>query len=136
MWLSGLNMIRDRPLLGFSNRRNFIIWYNTKYRDPMSLETVPGHVHNSIIQTAVLHGVPGLGLLLWWLAALWRIGTRTGDLVPILLIGTFINAQVDFTLADGQRALMLYTLIGLLLGGYSTASFHRRTRPPHSATHR
>jgi len=121
MWYSGLTMVRDRPLLGFTSRRNFIIWYSTRYRDPGALETVPGHVHNSVIQTAILHGVPGLGLLCWWLLALWRgasLATDDDDLSALqpLLLAALVNAQVDFVIADGQRAMMLYTLCGFLLG--------------------
>jgi O-antigen ligase len=120
MWFSGLQMVRDRPLLGFTSRRNFIIWYSTRYRDPGALETVPGHVHNSVLQTAILHGIPGLGLLIWWLAVVWRAGQSrpTPDMAAIqpLLLAVFINAQVDFVIADGQRAMMLYVLLGLLLG--------------------
>lgn len=120
MWYSGLMMVRDRPLLGFTSRRNFIVWYSTRYRDPGALETVPGHVHNSTIQTAILHGVPGLGLLCWWLLALWRRGRATAseDLAALqpLLLAALVNAQVDFVIADGQRAMMLYTLCGFLLG--------------------
>ncbi len=139
MWTSGMAMIRDRPLLGFASRRNFIVWYSTRYRDPGAIETVPGHVHNSVLQTAILHGVPGLGLLVWWFAALWRragLAGRAGLAAGIqpLLLAAFVNAQVDFIVADGQRAMMLYTLAGLLLaaGGpavYSTAKRPRAVRP-------
>lgn len=131
MWNSGMRMLRDRPLLGFASRRNFMHWYESTYRDPNAEETdTPGHVHNSVLQTAILHGVPGLGLLLWWLLIIWRqawrlFGRATGPLAPLalsaapLLIAVAVNAQFDFVIADGQRAMMFYTLTGLILGACS-----------------
>ncbi len=72
MWGAALRMMRNRPLAGVGTREAFIREYATRYKDPAASELRPGHVHNSYLQTAVLHGVPGLGLLLWWLAVLWN----------------------------------------------------------------
>jgi O-antigen ligase len=135
MWASGLMMIRDQPLLGFASRRNFIECYGERYRDPASEEKIiPGHVHNSVLQTAILHGIPGLGLALWWLLVLLRkarvLYLRAGsirdpEISPLALalapmvIAVLINAQFDFVIADGQRAMMFYTLTGLMLGAAS-----------------
>jgi len=120
MWVSGQAMVRDRPLLGFASRRNFIVWYSTHYRDPFVVETVPGHVHNAFLQTAILHGIPGLGLLCWLLVCLWRRGDGGSPDLSValqpMLLAVLVNSQVDFVLADGQRAMMFYTLSGLLLG--------------------
>jgi O-antigen ligase len=130
LWASGLKMVRDRPLAGFATRDNFQAQYSSRFRSPQSEEKgTPGHVHNSYIHTAVLHGIPGLGLVLWLLCVLWRnirsvsAGVRNGpwkqaaamSLAPIFL-SVLVNAFFDFVLADGQRAMMFYTLTGLLLG--------------------
>ena len=130
LWMSGLKMVRDRPLAGFATRDNFQAQFTAKYRSPQSEEKgTPGHVHNSYIHTAVLHGIPGLGLLLWFLAVLWKnirsssAGERDGPwknaaamaLAPVFL-AVLVNSFFDFVLADGQRAMMFYALTGLLLG--------------------
>lgn len=128
MWTAGLRMIRDRPWMGVGGRRRFIAIYESGYRPPDSRESKPGHVHHSFIQAAVLHGLPGLGLLAWWLAVLARHAAHgtsrrapSGSLpagaarIP-LLVAVLVNACFDFVLADGQHALMWYALTGLLLG--------------------
>lgn len=126
MWWSGLRMVRDRPLLGFAGRGAFIAAYESDYRAPDAHEPRPGHVHQSLLQAAVLHGVPGLGLLGWWLAVLLRLalGARDGPairwplapaLLPLLAV-VLVNAQFDFVLADGQHAMLWTVLTGLLLG--------------------
>jgi len=133
LWASGLRMVRDRPLAGFATRDKFQEQFNAGYRSPYSEDKgTPGHVHNSYIQSAVLHGIPGLGLVLWFLAVLWRnirhsaAGERDGPwektaavaLAP-LFIAVLVNSFFDFVFADGQRAMMFYTLTGLLLGSIS-----------------
>ena len=133
LWMSGLAMVRDRPLAGFATRENFQGQYAATYRSPLAEEKgTPGHVHNSYIHSAVLHGIPGLGLVLWLLAVLWANirAASAGDndspwkqaaalaLAP-LFIAVLVNSFFDFVLADGQRALMFYVLAGLLLGSIS-----------------
>jgi len=138
MWSAGCRMIRARPLAGFASRRRFMDAYESGYRDASALEPRPGHVHNSYLQTGVLHGIPGLGLLLWWLTALWRLATAPvrqpegspawrEALIP-LLVAVLVNAAFDFVLADGQHALMWYALTGLLLGAAATVPSRARTR--------
>ena len=132
MWHSGLAMIRDRPLAGFTSKLRFKEEYWTKYRAAYTTEPrPPGHVHNSVIQVAVFHGVPGLGLFLWWfmviLRSAWALrdfAVRAADpyrgllaraVFPLLLAAS-INAQFDFIIVEGQRAMMFYCLTGLILG--------------------
>jgi hypothetical protein len=141
MWKAGVHMLRDRPLLGLTGRRAFIKEYSTRYRDPNSFETTPGHVHNSYLQTAILHGIPGLGLLLWWLYVLFLRAVRlmrhpphrqdphTTALqaaLPALIIAVLVNGFFDYVIADGQRAMMFYTLSGLILS--SAIPSTRRSR--------
>ena len=135
MWKSGLKMIADRPLLGFKSRHGFMQEYRKEYRDPRSEERgTPGHVHNSTLQTAILHGIPGLLLFGWFFVALWRkawwfyrrtaklkdslLRAGADALIPLLL-AVLVNTQFDFIVADGQRAMMLYVLTGLVLGSLS-----------------
>jgi O-antigen ligase len=133
-------MVRDRPLAGFATRDNFQAQYSSRFRSPLSEEKgTPGHVHNSYIHSAVLHGIPGLGLVLWFLCVLWRnirsasAGVRDGpwkqaaamSLAPVFL-AVLVNSFFDFVLADGQRAMMFYVLAGLLLG---SVALTRRASP-------
>ncbi len=133
MWTSGLRMIRDRPFTGIGGRRNFIRTYEARYRHRDSREPEPGHVHHSYIQTAVLHGVPGLGLLGWWLAVLLRhaLAVRRsipwGETLIPLTTAVLVNAGFDFVLADGQHAMMWHALTGLLLGSATAPAL--RTPP-------
>ena len=140
MWLAGTRMVRARPFQGFASRRNFISEYSARYRDPNSIEATPGHVHNSPLQVAILHGIPGLGLLAWFFTVLWVKSWRlfaaagrapSGTARPLaqalfpLLIAFLVNAQFDFVVADGQRAMMFYALFGLILGSVT----ENRARP-------
>lgn len=135
MWGSGIRMIADRPVFGFRSRHNFMEEYRARYRDPESEEQgTPGHVHNSVLQTTILHGIPGLLLFGWLFVALWRrawwwyrrtmkiedplLRALAGALIP-LLAAVLVNAQFDFIIADGQRAMMFYVLTGLILGSLS-----------------
>jgi len=142
LWKSGMRMIRDRPLVGFAGRRNFMRFYEIKYREPWTrvIET-PGHVHNSIIHSAVLFGVPGLGLFLWWITILfqkawsrWRCAGLYRDpvtaslalaLLP-MLVAMAVNSQFDLAVAESQRAMMFYALTGLILGATTTVGKNRR----------
>ncbi|MEK7475983.1 MAG: O-antigen ligase family protein [Candidatus Coatesbacteria bacterium] len=123
MWSAAARMIRARPIEGVASRARFAGAYPS-FRDEDALEARPGHVHNSYLQTAVLHGLPGLGLLLWWLAVLGRLALVQGPAYEAawpLLIAVLVNAVFDFVLADGQHALMWYVLAGLLLGSQTPA---------------
>jgi len=127
MWAGGCRMIRARPLAGFTSRSRFADAYSAEYRDAQSREPRPGHVHNSYLQAAVLHGIPGLGLLLWWLAGLVRLALRSREAAAVpLLVAVFVNAGFDFVLADGQHALMWFALVGLLLGSGVRAALGAR----------
>jgi O-antigen ligase len=148
LWGSGIKMIRDRPLAGLAGRRNYREWYERVYRDPRSIvpkAETPGHVHNSILQAAVLHGVPGLGLMLWWITVLFRKALRLWqgaerirdpDLAPLafaflpMLTAVCVNSLFDFVVAESQRAMMFYTFTGLILGALSTSTIkHAKRRP-------
>ncbi len=147
MWKSGLAMIRDRPLAGFTSKRRFKDEYWTKYRAAYTTEPrPPGHVHNSVIQVAIFHGIPGLGLFLWWFIVIFRRAWALRDF-PVraqdphrgllaravfpLLLAVSINAQFDFIVVEGQRAIMFYSLAGLLMGcaqGLSATNLRPRPR--------
>ena len=145
LWRSGCHMVRDRPLAGFTGRRKFMDALYGRYQLPGGTYSLPraGHVHNSFLQTAVLHGVPGLGLLLWWLAVLCRMAWRArgtcaarfyedGALLArglvAMLIGVLLNAQFDFVLGHGgQHSIVFYALTGTILGSLIAPRGGRRS---------
>jgi O-antigen ligase len=73
MWQAGLRMVRDAPLLGLGP--GGVRQHYPEYRDPRTLRSHTGHLHNNLVQIAAERGL--LGLLTWswiWVVFFVRAG--------------------------------------------------------------
>jgi putative inorganic carbon (HCO3(-)) transporter len=127
MWKSGLQIIRDHPLLGIGTANVEKIY--PKYRQPEAMEPNAGHLHNNLIQVAVIDGLPGLGAFLWIFAAFWASMIKTlmknkKDYPQYVLllafcvnIAFFVNGFFEYNLFSTQVAIMFWFLMGIGFSG-------------------
>jgi O-antigen ligase len=110
MWRSGLQMWRERPLLGVGPggvKRDY-----SRYALPEAFKKHTGHVHNAPLQVLVERGVLGLAAWLWIWVAFFRQG-----------IGVLRRLPED---AGAERALVvgsMAAIVGFLVGGLSEYNF-------------
>ncbi len=121
MWQSGLRIIKDYPLgIGTDS----LLKVYPKYKHKNAAEENQGHLHNNILQIAVIDGIPGLIAFLWLFAAYWvssykMILSSSGFIKNIILIsfavstGFFINGFFEYNFMSSQVALMFWFLAGL-----------------------
>lgn len=129
IWQAAINMIKDRPLLGWGIE-NFGVVY-PKYRS-LNLahleggDYIPDKPHNELLQMATGMGILGLLAFLWlvftFVAVAWRKITAESLEKRLLLsgmlagwVGYFIAIQFNFSIAG--PALISWLLMGTLLAG-------------------
>lgn len=118
IWKASLNMIADKPLLGFGFEQ-MGYWFPA-YQTPMYAKLSPDGVadrtHNDLLQIAVDFGVPGLLLYIWMITivflSLFKIRSAppysTG--LTAAIAGYFVQAQT------GVPAVFITPVIWSLLG--------------------
>jgi O-antigen ligase len=127
MWNAGLRIIRDNPLKGIGTGNLPEIY--PQYKDAQAQEPNAGHLHNNLIQVAVIDGLPGLAAYLWIFTAFWISlykAVKKEDnifykycLITVFAvnIGFFINGFFEYNLFSSQVALIFWALMG---AGYGT----------------
>lgn len=126
MWKSGLLIVKERPLIGIGTANLDKIY--PRYRQPGTFEMNQGHLHNNIIQLAVIDGIPGMLAFLWIFGAMWfsfvrglamnRSGAAGSRLKAVFFslfcvsIAFFINGFFEYNFFSAQPALMFWFLTG------------------------
>jgi O-antigen ligase len=99
-----------------------------KYRQQGTFEMNQGHLHNNLIQVAVIDGIPGMLAYLYIFIAMWAgyikgmAGIKESHSRAVVFLGLavstafFINGFFEYNLFSSQPALMFWFLTGL---GYS-----------------
>jgi len=125
MWKAGLQIIKDRPLLGIGTA-NLEKIYPT-YKDPRAVEPNAGHVHNNILQIAIIDGLPGLAAFLWIFVAFWielykGIKKANNAVFKYVLIGGFsisiaffVNGFFEYNFFSSQPAIAFWYLMGVCM---------------------
>jgi len=148
LWLVGIEMIRDHPVLGIGyGRYNAEFWpycerfvkrpgneiYSYILREMRGLN--PGEAHNDPLETACETGLLGVGafLALWIFALLFCHEILHRGPPEDRRLGLFLRAALVFVLVDSLFGFPLQLpasglLFWLLLG--SVAQTHRRTAAP------
>lgn len=124
LWVRAAQVIRARPLFGCG-----INTYVRNYPqfDQVKSWRVPGYyVHNGYLQIAAETGLIAMGLFLALLFKGFRGGARafksaTRDLYLIAgilsaFVGLLLHAAVDTTLHNIQSAVLIWLLLGILIG--------------------
>ena len=133
MWRGGLEMVKAHPITGVGDRGLEEIgpdYYTSKYG------VYHGHLHNNLVQMAVIWGIPGLifgqAFLfagLWYLFKRWRdlrripSGTRAAPAQFGWVLGA-IGAWISFYIAgltewyfgDAESMLIFLAILGTALG--------------------
>ncbi|HRU39420.1 MAG TPA: O-antigen ligase family protein [Candidatus Goldiibacteriota bacterium] len=122
MWQSGIQMIRDRPLIGIGTGNLEKIY--PKYRKEGAMEQNAGHLHNNIIQVGVINGIPGILAFLWVFISIWAAFARALAAKPeqgkaTLILASlsvsaafFVNGFFEYNLFSSQPAMMFWFLMG------------------------
>lgn len=117
-----LDMVRERPWLGFGGGSFYIAFPRFKGEHPLGFYD---HAHNDYVEVAATTGLVGLGLLLALCAgAFWRAVRALDDDHPALargmaagivmaLISLALHSVVDFNLQIPANALTLSTILAL-----------------------
>jgi putative inorganic carbon (HCO3(-)) transporter len=129
IWQANLDMIKERPLLGwgYGNYR--------KFRDPF-YERHPkadhtGHAHNTFLQIAVDSGLIGLAAFLFFFWSLLRIGWETYQRIPpedepyrsmvlgalLSIVGFLIGGLTQHNFGDAEVVIVMWAVAGLLAQG-------------------
>ncbi len=134
MWRGGWQMVKEKPILGFGdcNLEGIAPDY---YGDENTVYF--GHLHNNLVQLAVIWGFPGLilgqffviaGLFL--LVKRWRSQNRSGDPNPVLSgwilgmcgvwTGFFLAGFTEWYFGDAESMLIYLAFLGCALAPVQT----------------
>lgn len=125
MWRAGLGMIADHPWTGVGDVSLGELSEPYYSREP---ERLHGHMHNNLVQVAVIWGLPGLVLFLGLFVALlrapwsrWRAAQRAGSswaagwsLGAIgAVVAFFVAGFTEWYFGDAEPLLMVMAIVGL-----------------------
>ena len=136
MWRGGLEMVKAHPLTGVGDRGLEEISPDY-YTSTEGLYF--GHLHNNIVQMAVIWGIPGLILGqafiwagLWYLIKRWRKLRRDPPSTPVqaawvlgavgVWISFFIAGMTEWYFGDAESMLIYLAILGCALGPRSESS--------------
>ncbi len=121
MWESGVKIIKDYP---FGIGTDSLLKVYPKYKHKNAAEENQGHLHNNLLQIAVIDGIPGLIAFLWIFISFWVYSVKTiikstGFMRIIIIISFvisisfFINGFFEYNFMSSQVALMFWFLTGI-----------------------
>lgn len=121
MWQSGIKIINDYP---FGIGTDSLLKIYPKYKHKNAAEENQGHLHNNLLQIAVIDGIPGLIAFLWifvnfWIASIKAIRKINGfERIAVIIsfvlsAGFFINGFFEYNFMSSQVALMFWFLTGI-----------------------
>lgn len=136
IWLNTLEMIKDRPLIGFG-LGNHKIYYPLYYRKAakeklFGLTRQLVNVHNDYLQISAEVGIIGILFLVWILFMLIKVVFSLTSLqtprrkqlqaigISVAIVGFLVNACFSFPLQRAVPPFALMILIGLLGFFYSS----------------
>jgi O-antigen ligase len=123
MWRSGLDILRDHPLVG-AGCQDLLSLYR-RYRHPdWTFES--GHFHNNVVQMAVMAGLVGLAAWCFWVVAALRVlvrglraaaGEDRGLAASALAVcvALLVGGIFDFTFGDAEVVYQTYLGLGIAL---------------------
>jgi hypothetical protein len=125
IWQANIDMIRDRPLLGwgYGNYRKFRDPYYRRYPEA----DTTAHAHNSFLQMWVDAGLLGLGAFLFLFAVIlqkgwaayrcladgpWQ-GIALGSVLGV--VGFLLSGMTQYNFGDAEVVIVMWTAVGVLL---------------------
>ncbi len=135
MWTSGMEMVRDRPLLGTG--LNMIKRTYTRYAHPEAMKKHTSHLHNNLLNIAAERGIPGLLAWMWFMGAFFAAALRrlkgygeSGFEKRYLSVaglsaitGFFIAGLFEYNYGDSEVVMLAYFAMSLpFMGARETGS--------------
>lgn len=128
LWQAGIAMLKDRPLVGYGDAEYTVAYQKYKVKNAMGTADTGSHMHNDLLNTAVLYGGVGLiiflGFFFWplWDYLKMHADTRKHPLWPLMVSGLagiafmfFMGlSQCHFT--DEEVQLAFWMCIGVFYG--------------------
>jgi hypothetical protein len=125
IWQANIDMIRERPLLGwgYGNYRKFRDPYYQRYPE---VDTT-AHAHNSFLQIWVDTGLLGLGAFVYLFAVIlkkgWAVYQRLSQepgkslaLGGVLgVVGFLLGGVTQYNFGDAEVVIVLWALVGMLM---------------------
>ncbi len=127
IWQANLDMVRDRPLLGwgYGNYKRFRDAYYQRYPQ---VDTT-AHAHNNFLQMAVDAGVIGLAAFVFLFWSILHLGWRAYQRLPsaaehlrtLALGGTagiegfLIGGLTQYNFGDAEVAIVMWAMVGVLM---------------------
>lgn len=127
IWLANIDMVKERPLLGwgYGNYRKFREPFYERY--PQANHT--GHAHNSFLQVWVDSGLLGLVAFLYFFWALVRMGWETYRLFPpeeeplrslalgamLSIVGFLVGGLTQYNFGDAEVVIVMWAMAGLMV---------------------
>ncbi len=126
IWQANLDMIRERPLLGwgYGNYKKFRDSYYERY--PQADTTA--HAHNNFLQIAVAGGLLGLGAFVYLFWVILRKGWQIYRFLPataeplrsivlgavLAVVGFLLGGLTQYNFGDAEVAIMLWATVGVI----------------------
>jgi len=142
IWQANLDMIKERPLLGwgYGNYKRFRDVYYQRYPE---VDTT-AHAHNNLLQMWVDGGVVGLGAFLFLFWSILKLGWFAYQRLPaeeeplrsltlggfLSIIGFLIGGLTQYNFGDAEVVLVTWATVGVLARVYmwsADETFHRKT---------
>jgi hypothetical protein len=131
IWLANIDMIKERPLLGwgYGNYKKFrAVYYQ---RHPQANTTA--HAHNNFLQMWVDIGLVGLAAFLWLFWSILLRGWRAYRRLPpkaehlrtialggmLSIVGFLVGGLTQYNFGDAEVVIVMWAMAGLLMRVYS-----------------
>jgi O-antigen ligase len=120
MMLSGLNIIKDKPLTGVGP--DMVIQVYPHYRNHLSVQQRNPHLHNVPLQIAAERGLPALAIWLWFVVTLIRdfLARRKSSSLPSLaagglacVIAMLAAGMFEYNFGDSEFLMLFLVLVTL-----------------------
>jgi len=132
MWQSGIEMIKDRPLLGVGAGNVARVY--PEYRNRKSIDRDFFHLHNNLIHIGAMDGLAGVSAFLLIFLVLWRslyksVFSEGSIYMKYIITGVFaysiaffINGMFEYNFFASQVVLIFWFFMGFLGAGKGKAS--------------
>jgi O-antigen ligase len=120
MMLSGLHMIKDKPLTGVGP--DMVIQVYPHYRNKLSVQQRNPHLHNVPLQIAAERGLPALAIWCWFVVTLIRdfLARRRSSSLPSLAAGglacvvaMLAAGMFEYNFGDSEFLMLFLVLVTL-----------------------
>jgi hypothetical protein len=131
IWLANIDMIKERPVLGWGYG-NYKRFRNAYYqRRPQANTTA--HAHNNFLQMGVDIGLVGLAAFLWLFWSILIRGWRAYRRLPseaehlhtvalggtLSIVGFLVGGLTQYNFGDAEVVIVMWAMAGLLMRVYS-----------------